>query len=365
MNINKRVQVGNQMTEQQYRGIKDRLSYSSIKLFDISRRDFYDQIIMGNPKKEKESIALTLGSLTHLLLSLPEAFDEKFVIAGTQRPSGQMGDLTDALVARALKTIDENGVQQDKFSVLFSDAFNSVKYDYESNEIAFKKKDMEWALERFEGKDGEQYYKECMENMGKTVVSTGTIEAAEKIVDKIRVHPYTADIANLQSGGEVEVFNELPILFELEGVEYKAMVDKLVVCHDINTIYIYDWKTTWQIDHPQGSYLKYGYYLQAAMYRDAVRMWAREHELQHYIIEPMVFVFCDVSGFQAPVKLQLSDDDVDRACRGFTYRGMHYNGLRSLQDDIQWCLSTGDWGSSLELEKNNGIVKLNMRYGSQ
>ena len=356
------------MTEQQYRSIKDRLSYSSIKLFDTDRKAFYQQVILGEPRKEKESSALISGSLVHLLLSIPEQFDEKFHIASAQEPTGQMLELCEALYSRALKSITD-GVQTEKFEVLFTDAVNSVKYDYNMKEVKFMGKNMEQIIALFTGTDKkgvtpELWYKEKIDCIGKQMVSVGLIESAEKIVEKIKVHPYTADIANLQSDGEVEVFNELPILFELEGVEYKAMVDKLVVCHDINTIYIYDWKTTWQIDHPQGSYLKYGYYLQAAMYRDAVRMWAKEHDLQHYIIEPMVFVFCDVSGFQAPVKLMLTDDDVDRACRGLLYRGIRYKGLRELQADIAWCLSTGDWGDSLELQKNNGCVPLQLRYGT-
>jgi len=363
MNITKKVETS-RISEKEYRGIRSRLSYSSIKLFDTDRKSFYKQMVLGELPTEKKSIALVLGDLCHLLLSLPESFDEKFVIAGTQRPSGQMGDFTDALVARALKTIDENGVQQDKFSVLFSDAFNSIKFDYEGNEIAFKKKEMSWALEKFQDKEPEMYYKECMESIGRTVVSTATIESAERIVEKIKAHPYTSGIANLETSDEVEVFNELPILFELEGVGYKSMVDKLVVSHTDKVIKTYDWKTTFDVDKPQFAYLKYGYYLQAAMYRDAVRMWAKENDLSDYKIEPMVFVFCDTTGFQASIKLLLTDDDVNRACRGFMYRGIRSKGLRELQADIAWCLSTGDWGNSEQLDKTNGYVDLGLRYGT-
>jgi len=362
MNITSKV-TDKRISEQTYRQIRDRLSYSSIKLFDNSRKDFYQQLVLGEKRAEKESIAVTMGSLVHLLLSLPESFDEKFIIAGTQRPAGQMGELVDNLITRAMKSI-VNGVQQDAFGVLFTDAFNITKYDYEGNEISFKKKEMQWALEKFEGKEPEHYYKECMENIGKTVVSTATIESAERIVEKIKAHPYTAGIANLDTSDTVEVFNELPILFTLDGVEYKAMIDKIVVNHQAKSIQTYDWKTTWQIDHPQGSYLKYGYYLQAAMYRDAINMWCIENDLIDYRVEPMVFVFCDVSGFQAPVLLKLTDDDVERACRGFLYRGYRYNGLRELQADIAWCLTTGQWGDSRELQESNGCVKLGLRYGT-
>ena len=379
MNITARVNQ-NRISENQYRSLKEVLSYSSIKLFDNDRKAFFQQIVMGEPKREKESIAITLGSLVHLLLSEPEAFDEKYVIANYVKPGGQIGELCDELMIRSMKsTVD--GIPQDKFEVLFQDAVNVVKYEFDGvTEKAFKKKNLDTIVKMFvtkynkEGKavnddeDGvsaEMYYQDCMKCIGRTVVSMATIESAEKIVTKIKEHPYTADIANLQTTEDVECFNELPILFELNGVPYRSMVDKLVVDHQMKTIKLYDWKTTWDIQQPQFSYLKYGYYLQTAMYRDAVHMWCKEHELTGYKIEPMTFVFCDTQGFADPVLLELSIDDIERAHRGFTYRGLHYNGLRYLQEEIQWCLDTGKWGSGKELEKNNGKIKLKLRYGSQ
>ena len=367
MQITKKVN-DTRLTEREYRNIRQRLSYSSIKKFDTDRSGFYKEFVLGEIPKEKKSTSLITGDLVHHLLSggtlEDDGFYTKFHIMSSVKPKGQMGDLTEEIYTRSIKTLDENGRQLDSFDTIFQEAFDRVKFDFEGNEVKFKGKDASKVIGMFDS-DCERYYRECLENIGKTFVSVSVLEQAEKIQKKIQEHPYTSSIVNIKPTLDVECFSELPILFELEGVEYKSMVDKLVVDHTYKIIKIYDWKTTWEIDKPQIAYLKYGYYLQAAMYRDAVRMWAKEHDLQHYIIEPMVFVFCDVSGFQAPVKLQLSDDDVDRACRGFTYRGMHYNGLRSLQDDIQWCLQCGDWGNSQELEKNNGIVKLNMRYGSQ
>jgi hypothetical protein len=68
MNITKKIQAqGGQMSEQSYRSIRDRLSYSSIKLFDNSRKDFYQQLVLGEKRAEKGSIAVTMGSLVHLL----------------------------------------------------------------------------------------------------------------------------------------------------------------------------------------------------------------------------------------------------------------------------------------------------------
>lgn len=364
MNLIRKKVEENRLSETQYRSIKNRLSYSSIKLFDTDRRAFYSQIVMGEQKKDKESISLVLGSLVHCLLSGGEDFHEKYHIASAVKPSGQMGLLIDNLIDRSLKSMVD-GIQTDKFSVLFGDAFIATKFDYEGNEIAFKKKELPKVLEMFEGTDAEIYYNECLETIGKTVVSIGTIENAERLVEKIKSHRYTSEYANAVTEGDIEVFNELPVLFEIADVPYKAMLDKIIVDHSKKQIEPVDWKTSWDNENPEAGYTKYGYYLQASMYNLALLKWQVDHKLEGYKVLPMRFVFIDTTGFNDPVLLGLSQDDLDRAMRGFTLRGFHYNGLQFLMDEITWCVQEGIWTTTRELNKCNGVYKLRLKYGSR
>ena len=353
------------ITEKEYRKITNALSYSSIKLFSSDREAFYKQCVLLEPAKEKTSASLVMGQLVHTLMADLGDFHQKFHIAACIPPTGQILLLVEEMYRRSLKSMDEEGIQKDSFSLIFQDSVNVVKYEYDGvTEKNFKKKTNEWILQKFQD-DGEAYYRECLNATGKIVVTMGTIEQAEKIVEKLKTHEYTREYCDILQDESTEVFNELPIQWEENGVPYKCMPDRMIIRHNKKIIESVDWKTSWDVGLPQISYLKYGYYLQGAQYRKGVKAWAKSHGLEGYQIPPMKFVFCDVNNFEEPVVLLLSEDDLDRACRGFTYRGIHYAGLDILLEEIAWCLESGRWGTTSELAKNGGRMKLQIRYGSQ
>lgn len=363
MQLARRVEQ-NRISEKEYRKIKV-LHYSALKKFDTSRHDFFLEYVMGEAPREKKSKSLILGSLVHSNLC---GFTDgnidhtKFVLAQNKPPAGQVGELVEELVDRSMRSMSD-GVQQDNFKIIFEDAFQRTKYDFDGNEVKFKGKTVEKALELFQA-TGEAYYKECMENIGKDVVSMAQLESAEKLSKKLREHAWTAEYANMNACSSIDVFNELPILFELDLVPYKAMLDKIIVYHDRKEIQPIDWKTTWS-DNVDYAYLKYGYYLQCCLYNMALNIWKIEHDLQEYKVLPMKNVFIDTEGFNAPIILTLSEDDIDRAYRGFSNRGIHYNGLKYIQEEIAECVATGDWTSTKKLRKSNGVKRLNIRYGSR
>lgn len=381
MNLAPRVNAS-RISEQEYRSLKERLSYSLLKLYDSDRERFFKEVILGEKRIEKQSNSLILGSLVHCLLAGSDGkFDEKFVIGQTPKPGGQMGDLCDALYTRSLQSMNKFYEQQDHFDVIFSDAFQKVKYDFNGEEVAFKKKDLATVLEKFEGSNSELYYNSCLEAIGRTVVSVPLIEQAERLVQKIKESPVTSEIVNQKTEWidkvrdikAIEVYNELPILFDVKtdeendneiSVPYRCMPDRMHVNHVLKIIDIYDWKCSWDNESPEGSLLKYGYYLQAALYQYGVRKWAKEHGLIGYAVRPPKFVFIDVSGFNWPLVLELSQDDIERANRGFKIRGTRYSGLQEIQESIAWNLETAIWGTTKRLFENKGVHKLNLQYGS-
>jgi hypothetical protein len=349
----------NQISEKEYRSLKDRLSYSALKTFDADRKRFYNEFILGNPKEDKESSATVLGSLVHSLLS-GEEFEEKFYLFQAIEPKGQMKELADALFSRSLKGIVD-GVQTEKFTTLFADAVQSVKYDKDNKEIAFKGKDMEKILEMFKDSDAEMYYNERLNTIGKTIVTVGLVTQAETLVEKLRGHSYTYSIVNAR-GENIDVFNEVSILFEVNGVPYKSLVDRLIVDHTQKTIQPIDWKTSWDNEDPTRAYLKFGYYLQAGLYDFAIKKWKQEHQLTDYAVLPMKFVFCDTSGFADPVILEIQPKDLSAAWAGFYIRGYYYRGLTELMKDIAWHVETGNWATAKEIFDGKGCVKVDVQY---
>lgn len=365
----------NRITEKEYRSLRDRLSYSSLKLYDSDRERFYKELVMGEKVAKKESPALVLGSLVHSLLSGIEGdFDSKFHIFSAKVPKPQLLKLCENLYTRSLQSMNEYGEQQDSFKVIFSDAVDRTKYNFNREEVEFKGKDEAKILEMFEGSDAEVYYRESVENHMKTMVSIPQIEQAERLVSKIKENPVTEKYVSLHTEWldetrkikATEVFNELPIMFEINEVPYKCLPDKLVISHINKTIQPIDWKcSSWDNESPENQYLKYGYYLQAALYDYGIRKWATEHELTGYVILPMIFAFIDTSGFNNPVLLTLSEDDINRANRGFKIRGTRYRGMAQIIENLNWNLETGIWGSSKELYLSGGVLRLQLPYGTR
>lgn len=271
------------------------------------------------------------------------------------------------MINRSLQSTVENEIgeqiQQDSFDTIFTDALQRVQYNYKNEQVAFKGKSKEKVLEMFQ-ETGEMYYKECIDNIGRTVVTVYDIEKAEKLTNNVKEHPFTREYT-IQPEGNVEVYSELPIQFQIDGVDYRSMPDRMMVDHDKKVIDWLDWKTTWNAEEGVvGSYLGKGYYLQAAMYYDAIKQWTVQHGIGHYTVNPPLFVFIDTKGYLAPCKFQLTIDDVERAHRGFTYRGRKYKGLNTIKADLQWHLETGIWNMDREIYLNEGCLKNPIRYGS-
>lgn len=361
MNLSSKIEAG-RLTETQYRKLLV-LSYSMLKTFDKSREDFYREYIICDKKQEKPSNAITLGNLVHTLLANQGDFDSKYHVCSCKPPVGQMLELADALYIRSLQSMNEFNEQQDNFKVLFSDAVQKVKYDYEGNEIAFKKKDEAKILEMFEESDCEMFYKEKLENFNKTIVTIPIIEQAERLVQKVKESDRTCKYT-ITPEGNVEVFTELPIQFTIAGIEYKCLPDRMEVDHDNKIITPIDWKTNYDNESCEIAILKYGYYLQMAMYDQGIKEWAIKHELKDYKVELMKFIFIDTKGFNLPVILTMSRDDLDRAHRGFKVRGIKYKGLDTICREIAWNFDTGMWGTSRELHESNGVMKLRLQYGT-
>jgi hypothetical protein len=351
-----------QMSESEYRGLKDRLSYSSIKDFDTDREKFFREFVMGEARKESSSNALILGSLVHCLLA-NQHIEDKFYELKPIKAKGQMKDLAEALFKQSFRKL-EDGARTEPFLTLFTDAVNSVKLDSAGNEIAFKNKNIETILGMFEKSVAEEYYNDLMSSKGKMPVTETQVKKAEVLVGRLREHSFTYMYANAMTDKTTTVYNELPILFEVKGVAYKSMVDRIIVDHEQKLISPIDWKTSWDNEEPQRAYLKFGYYLQAGLYHFAIKKWAEENNMGDYTVEPMKYIFCDTSGFSDPVVLVLSKDDISKAWTGFTIRGYRYRGLAELMEDIAWHNDNAIWTTSKEIHDKKGHIKLSIEYGA-
>jgi hypothetical protein len=351
----------NQLSEREYRGLKERLSYSSLKSFDADRAKFYYEYIEGHKTRDTDSVATLVGDMVHTILAGQDLLD-KFHILAIKEPVGQMKDLANALFKYTLIESPNEDEPLQNFDKIFINAVDSVKYDASRKEIAFKGKTLDVILDMYKNSEAELYYKELLDNRKKKLVSMSLIEKAENIAKKLYAHPYTKEYASINSEKNIDVFTELTVLFEVKELPYKSMLDKVIVNHENKTIQPLDWKTSWDNEDPQKAYLKLGYYIQAGLYNYALHQWAKEHDLGDYEILPMIYIFCDTTGFADPVLLKLTKADIDATWKGFTVRGYRYRGIAELINDIAWHIENRIWSTSYEMYLNKGVVKLHIDY---
>lgn len=357
------------MGEKEYRAIP-LLSYSALRTYVQNRQLFIKKFVQGEKVVEDESASAVIGSMVHSLMAGDqEEFDSKYVLTQQKRPVGQVGELCDELYKRSLRSVNEQGVQTDSFPVMLQDAVDKLNWGKKEDQKKFKGKDLEAITKLFtttdkEGGNGEAFYGELLKNTGKTTVEVHQIAQAEKVCEMLKSHSYTADIVNTVSDNyRYEVYNELPIIFEIHGIQYKGMIDKIIVDHVNKDVWVYDYKVSWEAETFSYSYIKNCYWLQVGMYSWAVGTWMKERGLdKDYIQQDMTYIVIDPTCNIAPHIYQVSQEDTLKACTGFNLRGKHYMGIHEVLESIAWSQETGNWKSTKQLEENKGKCKLEIAY---
>src|SRR6185436_8276148 len=233
---------GKQKTEKEYRAL-DVDSSSSLKEFSLDRRKYYKKYVSNEKvEPEEDSKASVIGRVTETLLLEKDEFDSRFYMSSiTKTPSGLMGDFVEALYKYTILATNEEGNIIRDFNEIAQDAYR---------ESGFKIK-FEAVLGKFIGSDAEIFYKEIREvrSKGLTVITTEDVTNSERIVEELKTNPITAEIVNLVSSDRFLVQNQLQIEnYEVDGMKFKSMMDKVIIDHKLKTIQCYDLKCVWNVE---------------------------------------------------------------------------------------------------------------------
>lgn len=346
------------LSERQYRALEVD-SYSSLKDFNEDRKRYYKKWILKEDLQEEPSKFLNNGSMVDCLMYTPNEFDGRFALSATQAPTATMLDFVKALFNRTLECIDEKGEITRDFEVISKEAYNDVKFDRNGNVVAFKVQTYEKTMEKFMGSDAELYYRALRNNYGKTVVELSHVQTAEKTVAELKRNWVTREIINTTSNKRFDVYYQFAIVFEYNGYKLKALLDQLVVDHELKIISIWDLKTCWDNEKEfQTNWFKYKYYIQAAVYRLAAIWWAQQEGWRDYKVEFMRFIVADSSNYQNPLIYETDVENFKQGLDGFTLRGKYYPGVDRAIEDLKWHKETNLWDISRENFESKGIVKI-------
>lgn len=365
MNITKKVTQNSDIGEKAYRKLRGRLSASDLRTFMKSRKKFYKSCILGEYTEKEESVSMTLGDIADCILTCPELMDEKFIISTAGVPVGQLLELCDALYKRTLKSMDSEGKQTEEFTVIFQE---TLQYLQQGKDPKFKGKPLEKVIELFTTPDkngvvAEYYYKERLQSVGKQVISISMMEAGERYAKELRESPYTGEIINAVSTENIEIHNQLIVLFEYKGIEMRSMIDKVRVNHITKVIEPFDVKTTYDNEGFDKMYLK-GLYIPAAVYNEALNQWKVQQGIGDYIVMPLQYPVADTMNENAPLLYKLTGEDIVKAYEGFQLEGSSrkWLGLISLMDDIKFHIETGNWSISRSAYEAKGVLSIGLNY---
>jgi hypothetical protein len=350
------------MTEKEYRADKA-LSYSAIKVFRDSYKNYYKKFILGEYIEQELTTSIMLGSLVDCKLFSSEEFDNRYTIASINKPKGQMGEFCDELYKNTLKYVNSFGELQIAFVDIFQESLEVLK-----KEDKFKGKTIEHVLKLFkEEKENEygilispeMYYSECRSNFGKITVDAGLLQIADKIMESLQNSEYTREVINQQNTSNIEICTQCPIFFDwITGVKCKALFDKLLIDHKEQTIKVFDLKVSYTIDNFEDNYFKSGYWLQAGFYFQAAKELQKSRpELKDYKIG-FNFIVADSSLSSIPVIFTTDYENILQSLNGFEYRGKTHKGLGKLISEIKWHTENNIWDRSYDTFNYNGTIPL-------
>lgn len=344
---------GQVKTETNYRA-KAIDSSSSLKEFSMDRKKYYRKYILGEDVEDKDTQAATMGRIVETLLMEPHLFDEKFYMSAcASAPTGLMLAFVEGLYKFTKECTDEDGNVTRSFEDISRDAYveSGFKIKYDA------------VISKFVGSDAEIFYNEIrkVRSQNLTVVTTEDVSNAEKIVEELRTNPVTKDVVNLVSSPRYTIHNQLQVEgYVLDNLEFKSMMDKVVVDHQEKTVQVYDLKCTWSVENFLEEYYLYRRaYIQALLYyKAAIHFMNNTEEIRGYRVEPPRFIVCDSTNYYNPLIYTLSDKDLEDAYNGFTHKNREYTGVATLIKDLKWALENNIWNISRENSINNGLVNI-------
>lgn len=346
--------INKTVEERKYRAIETDSS-SSLKDFSLDRRKYYRKYYLREKVEEKDNLATNMGKLVETLLLEPEEFDNRFYMSSTASvPTGLMLEFVEALFKITSEATDGFGVVARPFEEIVQEAHAASGF----------KITLEAVLKKFIGSDAEIYYREIREVRTKNliVITSQDVTNAERIVEELQTNEFTKWIINCVNSDSYTVINQLKIDgYFVNGLEFKSMLDKVIINHKTKEVDIYDLKCTWSVENFYREYYLYRRtYIQAYLYHTAIKWLSRQEEspFYQYKINYPKFIVCDSINYYKPLIYTLDLNDMTDAYEGFYVGDKHYPGVESIVEDLKWAKENDIWTISKSNYESNGIINI-------
>lgn len=303
-------------------------NYRSFKAVNFSLLSKVDFDPSQARQVQKETEALSFGSLFDCLMTEYDEFNSRYIISDVNKPTAQLGE--------------------------FIDLYLEYK-NYESAYLEMKNRNpkLRDSLERFKERvetEGNDYIKFVEKSKEKTVVSKQDYYLAETMRSALHANKFTAPYFNMDFLWETK--NQLALEADIDGINYKCLVDKFLINHALKKIIPIDIKTTGE--YPNAflkSVWKYRYYLQGTLYWDIISQLYPDYQ-----VEDFLFFVCSKELPEKPYiySINAKNREIGRN-GGLSKTGNKIRGYRELAEDLKWHEESGLWDYPKAIYDNNGI----------
>lgn len=333
-------------TESEYRK-HPAMNYSKLKWWvSHTPLSWRKKFILGEKSEEDpDNKGLTDGKLVDIVtLGSEEDFNRDYFIAEVDKlPSPQVVTFCNILWELTKECVDEEGVMQCEFRDLFEEAYN--KAEIKSTKLP------KWT-ENFETNGGKEYYELLRNCNDRVILSSSEVMKAEGAKESLFNDP---NLGYLFRGDGV---NQLPIVFEYKGKQYKALIDRLSADKENKILRPFDLKTTYEPNEFEYQYFKMKYYIQNGIYDMAVQAYRDKFYPDWDIWGTMPFVVIDAQGFNRPLEFQFNFTNGGNPWVGFTRREREYKGILEIMDEIEWHTENNEWRIKKKHLDNNSKITI-------
>jgi hypothetical protein len=318
-------------------------------------------------KKRKESsdkdasTFMIFGSLVDCLLTEPSEFKNRYSVSSVEIPSD------------AIKNIITGVFNEIKLGKEVSPFLELADFEPKIIEYAnYEQYGKSWKQETVVKKvidSGSDYFQSLLKSIGKEIISSEDYDRALACVDTLKTHEFTRDYFDPKSvyGTDdlnIELHFQCKLVWKVEENTCKGILDLMIIDHINKLIIVIDLKTTassvYTFSH---SYIKFRYYLQGAMYYDAVVDLVKTlPKLKDYKICNPKFIVIEQNNYNPPFIYEMSDEDLLVGRSGGILKSTNkpINGYLKLVEDLKWHQDMGTWEYPKDVYLNKGNVSLNL-----
>ena len=284
--------------------------------------------------ESKDSEALLLGGMIDCLLTTPESFSDRYLLASADKPTAMMWELTSQYIKLEKELPgDINNFQKAYLKSGFKGELESIQ-------------------KRFD-KEAKAYFEEQIKALKekKTLYTADLMAKADSVVTSLTTNKFTNKYFKAEE--EEEILTQLEINWQIRNIDFKAFLDIVKIYHKRKEIDLIDLKTTgYPVSTFDKSIDQFQYVLQLVLYGLALYQYFKENrpELIEYkvnfkwIVESTVYP-------GTPCIYILKPSDWEKGLQN----------LSQLIDDLVWYQTNNRWDYKREVFENNGEIIANIQ----